>query len=147
MWLKACFLFFFGGVFFLLGIVFTLPTIHFVLASEPATLIVLRVEQDIHHSGTFYRPVFGRYEATAPRFEHAGIVWSGEQLHTVGDIFEGRHDAETGVMLSNAQWRDNLKMGLILLSVGLFVMLLPVIAPGVVRRMRWSNGRRSHDWR
>lgn len=147
MWLKASFLFFVGGIFFLFGLVFTVPTVQFIMASEPATLVVVRVDEEWFTDHMSYKPVFGLHTDAGPQSEYAGMVWSGEKLHAEGDIVEGRHDPETGKMQSNALSYDNLVVGLFLLFVGLFVMLLPITAPRFVSRMRWSSSRtRVHRW-
>lgn len=109
MWLRALFYILIATIFYSVGALFAGPAKTFIANSEPATLIVLQVDEKRKtDGGRSYRPVFGLETDARPRPEYAGSNWTSPKPHNAGDIVAGRYNPETGEMRSDKMAKRNI---------------------------------------
>ncbi|WP_022703317.1 DUF3592 domain-containing protein [Pseudorhodobacter ferrugineus] len=112
---KSLTLILFGTLFLVIGHFFATADKRFIANSDPATLIVLRVEaQAIDHGKTAYRPVYALQTKSKPRPEYGpeygGGPYSSPMPHKAGDIVSGRYNPKTGEMRSDTMTQQGNRM-------------------------------------
>ncbi|MEL6523106.1 MAG: DUF3592 domain-containing protein [Pseudomonadota bacterium] len=151
MWGKAIKYLLVGALFLVIGTVFVVSSQGFIKRSEPAQLLVLRIENRRDSDGdTLYRPVFALDSEVRPRPEYAGGTWMRPMPHKTGDIVPGRYVPETGEMRSDAMMGKSSWMGRIAQILGGLAMLQGVLVlfgvPDALMPLRVNERRRRRRW-
>ena len=137
-----------GLVFFGVSTLFIISANQFVAHSEPARLIAVDVDSKRDSDGDrLYRPVFALESAPEPREEYAGNMWSNPQPHRVGDIVDGRYNAETGEMRSDkmltmGRWMLRIMQiigGLLFLRGAVWLLFMGAAVMALITNLRRSK--------
>ena len=146
MWLRALFYISIATLFYFVGTLFAGPAKSFIANSEPATLIVLQVdERRKNDGGRTYRPVFGLETDVRPRPEYAGSIWASPKPHQPGDIVAGRYNPRTGEMRSDKMAKQTIWIGRAAQFVGFLLFLQGILMFFGFRELipiRFRSGRR-----
>ncbi|MFG5381596.1 DUF3592 domain-containing protein [Yoonia sp. R2-816] len=119
---------FVGALFLLVGWLLTASSSRFLENSQPATLIVLQVDERRDTDGKrSYRPVFGLQTTDRPRPEYAGSTWFSPKPHQPGDIVSGRYDPQSGEMRSDQMMGRSRWMWRVLQVVGALAVLQGIL--------------------
>ncbi|EBA10794.1 hypothetical protein [Roseobacter sp. CCS2] len=150
MWRKALLSLFAGAFCYVIGSIFAVPAKTFLDTSEPATLIVLQVDEKYNNDGDrMYRPVFGLVTEMRPRPEYTGSIWTRPKPHQSGDIVEGRYNAETGEMRSTHMVNRTFRAGRIAQAIGFVLFAQGVLMlfgfPEIIP-VRFRGRRRYRRW-
>jgi hypothetical protein len=153
MWWTAFKYVLFGILFGVIGIFIMKDSLAFHARSEPAQLLVLRLDQmrDTSHRTRAssaprysYRPVFELVTDARPRPTYAGNVWMRPAPHTRGDIVAGRYDTATGEMRSDKMSDESMLIGGIGALIGLLAAFQGLLMffgfPEVLMPLRLSSG-------
>lgn len=145
---KSLTLILFGTLFLVIGHFFATAEKRFIANSDPATLIVLRVEaQAIDHGKTAYRPVYALQTKSKPRPEYGGGPYSTPMPHKAGDVVSGRYNPKTGVMRSDAMTHQGNRMWFWAQILGALCILQSVaLWFGVPSIIGASSGERRRGW-
>lgn len=135
--------FLFGALFLVIGWFFAGADNHFIANSEPATLIVLRLDTHALGAGkTAYRPVYALQTKVKPRPEYAGGPYISPMPHKVGDVVAGRYNAKTGAMRSDTLLaRDNRMWWLAMLIGALCILQSIAVCFGLPAILQITSGR------
>ncbi len=142
-----------GALLWFLAGVFPGGSQGFVARSDPAQLIVQRVDSRLDENRIrIYRPVFALDTKARPRPEYAGNTWSRTTPHQVGERVSGRYDPERGDMQSDSMIARSLwiaratKMLSILIVLQGVLMLFGVPEILMPIRVRIGGSRRRRDF-
>ncbi len=146
MWWAALKYLFVGALFLLVGWLLTASSSRFLENSQPATLIVLQVDERRDTDGKrSYRPVFGLHTTDRPRPEYARSTWFSPKPHQSGDIVSGRYDPQSGEMRSDQMMGRSRWMWRVLQVVGALAVLQGILmffgVPELLLPLRVRSGR------
>lgn len=140
MWWKAFKYVLVGTLFWAIGALFLGGDLRFYAQSEPAQLIVVRLDskQDhstrynqsgplSRHSKTLYRPVFTLDTPTPPHPEYAGNTWMSPAPHQAGDKVAGRYDPASGKMQSDRMMTKTLWLSAFAQFIGLLAIVQGIL--------------------
>ena len=131
----------------LVGAIFAGGAQEFVNRSEPATLVVLKIDSRRDADGrTTYRPVLALEGVGSDSY--AGNIWSHPAKHKAGDVVPGRYDPDSGEMRSDEMLDDASWIGrfakILAILVGIEALALLFGYPEHLLPIRVNRGRRRY---
>ncbi len=134
-------------LFWLVGALFADGSQEFIARSDPATLIVLKINSRRDADGLFtYRPVLALDGVELDSY--AGNIWSRPAKHEAGDVVPGRYDPDSGEMRSDKMLEDASWIGriakLIAILVGIEALALLFGYPEHLLPIRVRGRRRRY---
>jgi len=145
---KSLGLFLFGTLFLVIGWFFATSDSRFRANSQPATLIVLRLDEQSDGKGkTHYRPAYALQTKARPRPEYAGGPYTSPMPHKAGDIVAGRYNPTSGEMRSDAMIGQGKRMWWLAQILGVLCILQGIaLWFGFPSILEVKTAERRHRW-